>query len=117
MKRLPFLALLLMTTTTLQAQIDLHSHIITPEYLAALEQRNALMDEGFPIPSWEAERHLDFMNRAGVTTAVLTMPAPQPWFGDAALEQYGIYQMIGWKDLGHVLGAGKEEEARKLGAS
>ena len=56
MKRLPFLALLLMTTTTLQAQIDLHSHIITPEYLAALERHNAL---------------------------VLTMPAPQPWFGDA----------------------------------
>lgn len=44
MKRLPFLALLLMTTTTLQAQIDLHSHIITPEYLAALERHNALMD-------------------------------------------------------------------------
>jgi predicted TIM-barrel fold metal-dependent hydrolase/quinol monooxygenase YgiN len=82
MKRLAFIALLLMTTT-LQAQIDLHSHIITPEYLAALERHNALMDEGFPIPSWDAERHLDFMNRAGITTAVLTMPAPQPWFGDA----------------------------------
>ena len=82
MKRLVFIALLLMTTT-LQAQIDLHSHIITPEYLAALERHNALMDEGFPIPSWDAERHLDFMNRAGITTAVLTMPAPQPWFGDA----------------------------------
>ena len=82
MKRLAFIALLLMTTT-LQAQIDLHSHIITPEYLAALERHNALLDEGFPIPSWDAERHIDFMNRAGITTAVLTMPAPQPWFGDA----------------------------------
>ena len=82
MKRLALIALLLMTTT-LQAQIDLHSHIITPEYLAVLERHNALMDEGFPIPSWDAERHLDFMNRAGITTAVLTMPAPQPWFGDA----------------------------------
>ena len=50
MKRLAFIALLLMTTT-LQAQIDLHSHIITPEYLAVLERHNALMDEGFPIPS------------------------------------------------------------------
>ena len=82
MKRLAFIALLLMTAT-LQAQIDLHSHIITPEYLAALERHNALMDEGFPIPSWDAERHIDFMNRAGITTSVLTMPAPQPWFGDA----------------------------------
>ena len=34
-----------------------------------------------------------------------------------ALSQYGVYSMIGWNDLGHVLGAGKEEEARKLGAS
>ena len=82
MKRLALIALFLMTTT-LQAQIDLHSHIITPKYLAALERHNALLDEGFPIPSWDAERQLDFMNRAGITTAVLTMPAPQPWFGDA----------------------------------
>ena len=34
-----------------------------------------------------------------------------------ALSQYGVYPMIGWTDLGHVLGAGKEEEAKKLGAS
>ena len=34
-----------------------------------------------------------------------------------ALSQYGVYPMIGWNDLGHVLGAGKEDEARKLGAS
>lgn len=34
-----------------------------------------------------------------------------------ALTQYGIYQMLGWTDLGHILGAGKEEEARQLGES
>ena len=34
-----------------------------------------------------------------------------------ALKQYGVYPMIGWTDLGHVLGAGKEAEARNLGAS
>ena len=36
---------------------------------------------------------------------------------DIALTQYSVYPMIGWKDLGTVLGAGKEEEARALGAS
>ena len=36
----------------------------------------------------------------------------------ASLDQYGIYaRFMGWKDLGHVLGAGKEKEARQLGAS
>ena len=34
------------------------------------------------------------------------------------LEQYGIYtKYMGWEDLGHVLGTGKEDEARELGSS
>ncbi len=36
---------------------------------------------------------------------------------DIALAQYGVYPMIGWTDLGKVLGAGKEAEAKALGAS
>ena len=36
----------------------------------------------------------------------------------AVLDQYGIYsKYMRWDDLGHVLGAGKEEEAIQLGAS
>ena len=35
-----------------------------------------------------------------------------------ALAQYGIYaQYMGWEDLGHILGAGKENEAKESGAS
>ena len=26
----------------------------------------------------------------------------------ATLQQYGVYAMLGWEDLGHILGAGKE---------
>lgn len=33
------------------------------------------------------------------------------------LQQYGVYSILGWEDLGHILGAGKEDEARRLGAS
>ena len=36
----------------------------------------------------------------------------------AVLDQYGIYtKYMDWEDLGHILGAGKEEEAKRLGAS
>ena len=42
------------------------------------------MDEKYPIPSWNAAAHLQFMDEAGIQTAVLTMPAPQPFFGNAA---------------------------------
>ena len=33
------------------------------------------------------------------------------------LQQYGVYALLGWEDLGHILGAGKEAEAKALGAS
>ena len=65
------------------AQIDLHSHAITKSYLDYIKANGAEMDEGFPIPAWDAEQHIAFMDKAGIHTAVLTMPAPQPWFGDA----------------------------------
>ena len=65
------------------AQIDLHSHAITEGYLNYIKANGAEMDEGFPIPSWDADRHITFMNKAGIQTAVLTMPAPQPFFGNA----------------------------------
>ncbi len=65
------------------AQIDLHSHAITQGYLNYIKANGAEMDEGFPIPSWDAERHIAFMDKAGIQTSVLTMPAPQPFFGNA----------------------------------
>ena len=65
------------------AQIDLHSHAITQGYLEYIKANGAEMDEGFPIPSWDAERHIAFMDKAGIQTSVLTMPAPQPFFGNA----------------------------------
>ena len=65
------------------AQIDLHSHAITQGYLNYIKTNGAEMDEGFPIPSWDAERHIAFMDKAGIQTSVLTMPAPQPFFGNA----------------------------------
>lgn len=65
------------------AQIDLHSHAITQGYLNYIKANGAEMDEGFPIPSWDAERHIAFMDKASIQTSVLTMPAPQPFFGNA----------------------------------
>ncbi len=64
------------------AQIDLHSHAVTQGYLEFIKANGAEMDEGFPIPGWDVERHIAFMDKAGITTTVLTMPAPQPYFGD-----------------------------------
>lgn len=65
-----------------QQVIDVHTHIIIPEYMEVLKAHHAELEETFPLPQWSAERHLTFMDNAGIRTAVLTMPAPQPYYGD-----------------------------------
>ncbi len=83
--RKTFILLTIMTllASPVMSQIDLHSHAITQGYLDYIKVNNAEMDEGFPIPGWDVEKHIAFMDKAGIQTAVLTMPAPQPFFGDA----------------------------------
>ena len=62
--------------------VDVHTHIILPEYMEVLKAHGAELEETFPLPAWDAGRHIAFMDSAGIRTAVLTMPAPQPYFGD-----------------------------------
>ena len=73
-----------LATNLATAQIDVHSHMITASYMEALKSHGMEMDEGFPIPAWDAEAHLKFMDEVGIRTSVLTMPAPQPYFEDGA---------------------------------
>ncbi len=61
-----------------QGVIDVHSHIITPEFVSALESEVRLMDEGFPLPKYNVENHLKWMDETGVEMSVLTLAAPQP---------------------------------------
>ena len=61
-----------------QGVIDVHSHIITPEFISSLAQEERLLDEGFPLPHYNVEQHLRWMDEAGVETSVLTLAAPQP---------------------------------------
>lgn len=66
-----------------QNVIDIHCHNVLPEFRALLEQHNAALEETFPLPEWSEDAHLKFMDEAGISQSVLSMPAPQPWFGDA----------------------------------
>ena len=61
-----------------QGVIDVHSHLITPEFVSALETEGRVMDEGFPLPKYDVTEHLRWMDEAGVETSVLTLAAPQP---------------------------------------
>ena len=74
--------MVLATTAYAQGLIDVHSHIITPEYVSSLIEEHRLMDEGFPLPEYDVTNHLKWMNEAGVQTSVLTLAAPQPTSAD-----------------------------------
>ena len=64
-----------------QGVVDVHSHIITPEFVSALENEGRLMDEGFPLPKYDVENHLRWMDEAGVQTSVLTR-----WMDEAGVQ-------------------------------
>lgn len=86
-------AVLLPLSAAAQEILDIHSHNVLPEYLAVLRAHGAELEEGFPLPVWTEEAHLAFMEENGMATAVLSMPAPQPYFGDSdeckkAVRQY-----------------------------
>lgn len=71
-------------TTSIWAQeaIDLHTHNVLSEFKQFLDSKGASLEETFPLPGWDVESHLQFMDSAGIQTAVVSMPAPQPFYGD-----------------------------------
>ena len=72
------LATMIATATMAQGVIDVHSHLITPEFVSSLESEGRVLDEGFPLPKYDVANHLRWMDEAGVETSVLTLAAPQP---------------------------------------
>ena len=56
------------------AQVDMHSHMIPDSYLQAVKAHGMEMDEGFPIPSWDIDAHLQFMDEAGIRNVSSSAP-------------------------------------------
>ncbi len=57
--------------------VDIHSHFLTDDYLAALESAGLKENvDGFPTPDWSVASALDRMDAWGIRTAVLSISAP-----------------------------------------
>ena len=72
------MSIMFAATAFAQRVTDMHSHIITPDFIESLEKEGRLMEEGFPIPRYDIGKHLNWMDEAGIETSVLTLAAPQP---------------------------------------
>ena len=80
MNRIITFIAVLMATMGINSQgvVDVHAHLLPTEFVEALEGEDRLMDEGFPLPKYDVEKHIQWMDEAGVQTSVLTLAAPQP---------------------------------------
>ena len=75
-----------------QQAIDVHCHNILPTFKELLDRHGAALEETFPLPDWDVASHLKFMEEAGIETSVLSMPAPQLWFGDVEESRRAVRQ-------------------------
>ncbi|MCD7839552.1 MAG: amidohydrolase [Erysipelotrichaceae bacterium] len=62
--------------------IDVHTHFITKDYLDFLTRHDALNEDGFPIPKWHIEEHLDLMNKNHIEYSLLSLSSPHPYYGN-----------------------------------
>ena len=82
MRKLTTIILLSAVATAMSQVTDWHSHAIPNSYRELVARHGALLDEGFPLPQWSVEAHLQLMDEAGIATSILTLSAPHPYWGD-----------------------------------
>jgi predicted TIM-barrel fold metal-dependent hydrolase len=64
------------------SKIDMHVHYLPEAYRESLLKSGEEKPDGFPIPNWSVEKHLEVMKHLGVTTTMLSMSSPHINFGD-----------------------------------
>jgi predicted TIM-barrel fold metal-dependent hydrolase len=70
--------------STAPHRIDVHHHILPPEYLTALSSVGVTNVGRVSFPQWSVETALGVMDRHGIATAITSISAPGIYFGDRA---------------------------------
>ena len=64
-------------------RVDVHHHILPPEYVNTLAGLGVGAGGDIPFPAWSAESALSLMDRMGIATAITSISTPGVYFGDA----------------------------------
>ncbi len=91
-------------------KVDVHHHIAPPTYRSALASRGVESVGGRPIPHWDVEETLAFMERQGIETALLSISAPGVYIGDLPLARELA------RTCNHYLAGLVREHPRRFGA-
>jgi len=65
-------------------RIDVHHHILPPDYVSALAKLGISGGGGMPFPRWDPASTLEMLDRQGISVAVTSVSAPGVHFGDDA---------------------------------
>ena len=89
--------------------IDFHTHPIPEAFRQALQDMNIdpIEDDGFPLPEWTVDAHLDFMAQAGIDYSVLSLPSPHFHSGDN--EKAAKYARLINEELSGIVTAHKDK--------
>jgi 6-methylsalicylate decarboxylase len=63
-------------------RIDVHSHFLPPDYLAALRTAGIRGVDGYPLPQWTVDSALAAMDQNMTRADIITLKAwvaPKPW--------------------------------------
>jgi predicted TIM-barrel fold metal-dependent hydrolase len=66
-------------------RIDVHAHFLPDAYRTAAEAAGHTSPDGMPsLPEWDADRHVEVMDRLDIRIALLSISSPGVHFGDDA---------------------------------
>jgi predicted TIM-barrel fold metal-dependent hydrolase len=68
--------------STEPSRIDVHHHILPPDYVSALASVGITSSGGRPIPEWDLQNTLALMDRHAIATAITSISEPGIYFGD-----------------------------------
>jgi len=68
-------------------RLDVHHHILPPEYVSALRELGVCGATGMPFPKWTPKGTLRFMDRHGIATAIASVSTPGVYFKDHAFSR------------------------------
>jgi len=63
-------------------RIDIHHHILPPEYLLSLAKIGITTVTKLPFPKWDPKLSLELMDRQGIAIAITSISSPGIYFGD-----------------------------------
>ncbi|WP_433561609.1 amidohydrolase family protein [Nocardia sp. CA-151230] len=64
-------------------RIDTHQHLVSPKYADLLHARG-IRPGGIDLPQWSESEAVDFMDRRGIRTGILSLSTPGVFLGDNA---------------------------------